>query len=271
MKLITFADINENTVFCRVSGLLQIWNDTASYSFVGNPRHNHGFMHIQCSTVCFTEKNGKTLTAHAGDFVYIPKFTEYEVTFFCEAGEIADVLVNFDIYDTQGEQYALSDGICLLFSGAPKSITDRMRTICEYSVHMDSPHLSVTEVFYALLSRIIAFHSTETQEDPKKKAIAKAISYIDNHLNENTAVTELAKMCLMSETAFRKLFKDITGYSPAKYKMLKKIQKAQSILLNTPEVSVSEVSYMLGFCDVAYFYKVFSDITGTTPNKLRMK
>ena len=78
-------------------------------------------------------------------------------------------------------------------------------------------------------------------------------------------------MCLMSETAFRKMFREITGLPPAKYKMLKKIQKAQSILTNSPEVSVSEVSYMLGFCDIAYFYKVFSDITETTPNKLRSK
>ena len=242
-----------------------------SFSFVGNPRPNHGFMYVQCSEVVFTEKNGNILRAHYGDLIYIPKHTEYEVSFCCESGTVADLLVNFDIYDTSGGQYTLADGITLLFPAAPTSISDKMRAIGEYSVNMDSPHPSVTEVFYALLSRIIAFHSTETQEDPKKKAIAKAISYIDNHLNENTAVTELAKMCLMSETAFRKLFRDTTGFSPARYKMQKKIQKAQSILLNSPEVSVSEVSYMLGFCDVAYFYKVFSDITGTTPNKLRYK
>jgi AraC-like DNA-binding protein len=228
-------------------------------------------MHVQCSKVVFTEKNGNTLTAVDGDLIYIPKDTEYVVQFFSPAGEVADLLVNFNVFDTSGNEYTFADGITRILSSTPKSISDRMCTIGEHSVHMDSPHLSVTEVFYALLSRILSFHSTETQDDPKKKAIAKAISYIDNHLNENTAITELAKMCLMSETAFRKLFRDITGLSPAKYKIQKKIQKAQSILTNSPEVSVSEVAYMLGFCDVSYFYKVFANITGTTPNKLRYK
>ncbi len=271
MQLLKLGEICKENIFCRISGLMQIWNNMQIFSFIGTPRKNHGFMYIQCSKVVFTEKNGNILTALEGDLVYIPKHAEYEVMFFCEAGNVADLLVNFDIYDTEGNEYCLSESITPLFSGTPKNISDRMRTIGEYSVNMDSPYLSVTEVFYALLARIIAFHLTETQEDPKKKAVAKAVTYIDNHLNENTAVTDLAKMCLMSETAFRKLFRDTTGLSPAKYKMHKKIQKAQSILQNSPDVSVSEVSYMLGFCDVAYFYKVFSDITGTTPNKLRYK
>lgn len=271
MKLIRLSDINEETVFCHVSGLLQIWNNMESFSFVENPRPSHGFMYVQCERVEFTVKNGKTLIAQAGDLVYIPKYTEYEVEFCCESGTVADLLVNFDIYDTHGNEYALFDDITILFSATPKNISDRMRMIGEYNINMHSPYFAVTEVFYALLARIVSFYSAEKQEDPKRKAVAKAITYIDNHLNENTAITELAKMCLMSETAFRKLFRDITGLSPAKYKMQKKIQKAQSILMNSPEVSVSEVSYMLGFCDVAYFYKVFADITGTTPNKLRYK
>lgn len=271
MKLIRLNEIDKDNVFCRISGLMQVWNYMQSFSFIGTPRKNHGFMYVQCKKVVFTEKNGNIFTALEGDLVYIPKHSEYEVTFFGEAGKVSDLLVNFDIYDTEGNEFCLSDDITLLFPGTPKNISDRMRTIGEYSINMDSPYLSVTEVFYALLKRIIFFHSTETQEDPKRKAVAKAVSYIDNHLNENTSVTDLAKMCLMSETAFRKMFREITGLPPAKYKMLKKIQKAQSILTNSPEVSVSEVSYMLGFCDIAYFYKVFSDITGTTPNKLRSK
>ncbi len=271
MQQLKLSEICRENIFCRISGLMQVWNYMQTFSFIGTPRKNHGFMYVQCQKIEFTEKNGNSLTAIEGDLVYIPKYAEYEVTFFGEVGKVADLLVNFDIYDTEGNEFCLSDDITLLFSATPKNISDRMRTIGEYSINMDSPYLPVTEVFHALLARIIFFYSTEKQEDPKKKAVAKAVSYIDNHLNENTAVTDLAKMCLMSETAFRKLFRETTGLSPAKYKMQKKIQKAQSILQNSPEVSVSEVSYMLGFCDVAYFYKVFSDITGTTPNKLRSK
>ena len=195
-----------------------------SFSFLGRPRPWHGFMHVQCSKVVFTEKNGNTLTAVDGDLIYIPKDTEYVVQFFSPSGEVADLLVNFNVFDTSGNEYTFADGITRIFSSTPKSISDRMRSIGEQSISMNSPHLAVTEIFYGLMSRIISHQLSETQEDPKKRTVGKAIVYIDNHLNENTPVTELAKKCLMSETAFRKLFREITGMPPAKYKMLKKIQ-----------------------------------------------
>ncbi len=266
---INMTETNENTLFCHVSGLLQVWNYMESFSFLGRPRPWHGFMYVRCSKVVFTEKNGNTLTAVDGDLIYIPKDTEYVVQFFCPSGDVADLLVNFNAYDTSGNEYTFASEITRVFSDTPKSISDRMQAIAEQSISMNSPHLAVTEVFYGLMSRIISHSLSETQEDPKKRSVSKAIVYIDNHLNENTPVTELAKKCLMSETAFRKVFREITGTSPAKYKMLKKIQKAQSILQSSPEVSVNEVAYMLGFCDVSYFYKVFFEITGTTPKKIR--
>ncbi len=271
MERIALTEICEKHIFHNVSGLLQVWNYGETFSFCGNPRPWHGFMYVLCDRVVFTEKNGTETIATNGDLIYIPKFSEYRAEFFADPDSIADLLVNFDISGLEGESYTFGNRIIRLFGDTSASIVDRMRAIGEASVNMNSPYLSVTENFYALISKIISRYAMQMEEDPKRRAISKAVLFIESHLSENTPVTELAKICLMSETQFRKAFRQYTGTSPAKYKTQKKIQKARSILLNSPEVSVNEVSDMLGFCEVSYFYKVFSDVTGTTPNRLRDK
>ena len=72
----------------------------------------------------------------------------------------------------------------------------------------------------------------------------------------------------MSETAYRKRFRQLTGQSPVQYINRLKIEKACQMLLSG-DISPNDISDFLNFYSLPYFYKVFKDITGMTPHQYR--
>ena len=73
----------------------------------------------------------------------------------------------------------------------------------------------------------------------------------------------------MSETAYRKRFKAVTGAAPLQYINNLKIEKARQMLLDSEDISVKEICDILNFYSLPYFYKVFKEHTGLTPMKYR--
>ena len=76
-------------------------------------------------------------------------------------------------------------------------------------------------------------------------------------MNENVAGNvdpeELAMRLNISYSWFRRVFKEYTGYAPAKYFQELKLRKAKQMLVGTSQ-SVKEISFFLGFQSTEYFF-----------------
>ncbi len=79
---------------------------------------------------------------------------------------------------------------------------------------------------------------------------------------------ELAMKLNVSYSWFRKVFKDYTGYSPAKYFQELKMRKAKQLLLST-SLSAKEIAYMLNYNTTEHFFALFKRHTGLTPQDYR--
>ena len=75
---------------------------------------------------------------------------------------------------------------------------------------------------------------------------------------------ELAMKLNISYSWFRKVFKDYTGYAPAKYFQELKLRKAKQLLVSTSQ-SVKEISFMLDYKSTEHFFSLFKKRTGFTP------
>ena len=75
---------------------------------------------------------------------------------------------------------------------------------------------------------------------------------------------DVAQQINMGYSWFRKLFKEYTNVSPARFILELKLQKAKSLLLNS-SLSVKEISYMVGYEDATYFTALFKKYAGFTP------
>lgn len=100
-----------------------------------------------------------------------------------------------------------------------------------------------------------------------QKRINEIIAYIQEHIYENLAVSELAAHFYLHPDYLSRLFKKHAHVSINHYIVLQKIATAQSLLREGH--TVAEVQERLGYSSYAYFFKTFQKTTGMSPSKYR--
>lgn len=93
--------------------------------------------------------------------------------------------------------------------------------------------------------------------------IQNAIDYIENMLDENIQVSEVAKQAFMSRAGFYRLFNAFTGYDVKEYIRRRRFERACLDINNG--VPVSEIALRYGFSSQEAFIKSFKTVVGTTP------
>jgi AraC family transcriptional regulator len=92
--------------------------------------------------------------------------------------------------------------------------------------------------------------------------------YIDEHLNENISLRELAAIAQLSPYHFARAFKQSFGAPPHRYHMNRRMERAKA-MLEIPARSVTEVGMMLGFAETSSFTTSFRRSVGVTPSDYR--
>ena len=98
--------------------------------------------------------------------------------------------------------------------------------------------------------------------------IEQAKIIMNENVLKNIDPEELAMKLNISYSWFRKVFKDYTGYAPAKYFQELKLRKAKQLLVGTSQ-SVKEISFMLDYKSTEHFFSLFKKRTGFTPLEYR--
>ncbi len=270
MNIIFLEDIQRNVSFSRIYGLNQYWPDDKKWSCNGTPRDQHGLLYVFCNKViitCLDIKNPFYFTK--GDLIYIPKGSEYTIEFQHTISDFTNILINFDICDNFGNDYYIADSVTCLAKNIPAKITDSMLTISHLSTNLAHPTIPVTKTFYEMLEKLINHLLATRLHNSEDDSVLPAIYYMDTHVLDDVSVPQLAQMCLLNESAFRKAFKAHTGMNPVQYKMQVKINKAKLLLRSTGSIPIETIAESLGFYDNAYFHKVFVKCTGQTPKQYR--
>ena len=96
----------------------------------------------------------------------------------------------------------------------------------------------------------------------------KAVTYIKNNYLKDISVKDVAKELGYSASYFGYCFKKIYNISVNNYILQIRLEKAASLLQNTPH-SVSYISEMVGFSGCNYFSTVFKSKFGVTPREYR--
>jgi len=106
------------------------------------------------------------------------------------------------------------------------------------------------------------------QEKDNSLVIAPAIEYIRQNYMLDFSMEELANMCNISPSHFRRTFTSIMGYSSMEYLIRMRINNA-AIQIRTTDDPILTISENVGFHSVSSFNRHFSEIFGTTPMKYR--
>lgn len=99
--------------------------------------------------------------------------------------------------------------------------------------------------------------------------VYKCLQYIHENIRNTISLNQLADISCTSEDHLTRLFKNQTQYTPVKYINLKKLERAQLLLLTT-DMPIHEIAMELSFDNVSYFNRLFKNQTNMTPGKYRI-
>ncbi len=106
------------------------------------------------------------------------------------------------------------------------------------------------------------FHNTDIAQ------INAVLRYIDEHLDSEIRLAQLAAIAHVSPAYFSTLFKRYNGMSPVEYIVHKRVQRAIEYI-RTTNMSLTEIAMSCGFNNSTNFYKSFRKVTGRTPVSYR--
>jgi AraC family transcriptional regulator len=137
----------------------------------------------------------------------------------------------------------------------------------EVSNDRDIYGLSLTRALQlALLA--VPLHGVKPRTSVKLtgERFAEVLAYINDHLDQSTAVKDLARISNMSPAQFSRSFQEATGMSLQRWQMDARIRSAQRLMVDDPTESLQAIASLVGFSDSSHFSRVFLEIVGTTPS-----
>ncbi len=111
------------------------------------------------------------------------------------------------------------------------------------------------------LRKIDVSRYNEVLTDEVPFILKNVIQYIDEHINEKIEIRELSVLSKWSHQHFIKNFSKYVGCTPYQYILKKKIEKAQTIIVDK-ECSLVGVAMDFGFGSYSNFFKALKKETG---------
>lgn len=265
MQQLPFENENNELVFFRAYGVIHRWTRRTFYSYVSVPRGLHGLMLVLCDHIRVEYPDDSVVLFDKGDLIYIPKGIYYSIRFLGDSEPLEVLMVNFAI----SGDLTTCDRIVKILSNADQGLAKPFYKMASYCMQANDHKYEIMGEFYRLLGEIKK-QGGSTETSALAKSVQPAVEYISSHIGEPMYVSDLAKKCLLSESAFRKRFREIFGQTPGEYVTEKRLTKAAELLKST-DIPITTIASELGFYDNAYFYKLFKNKYKVTPSRYRDK
>ncbi|OCT16323.1 DNA-binding response regulator [Paenibacillus pectinilyticus] len=108
----------------------------------------------------------------------------------------------------------------------------------------------------------------EEREQQTWTVLDRAVTYIEEKLQEDISLEDVAEHVHLNPHYFSKVFKQQTGETFIDYVTRLRIERAKE-LIGEGQLSLKEVCYLVGYRDPNYFSRVFKKVTGVTPSEYR--
>ena len=145
------------------------------------------------------------------------------------------------------------------------------------NILLDNPELADERMIETKLKEFVLL-ITKSQNAPSQLDFLSALfkpldigfrSTIQHNIYSNLSLDELARLCHLSKSSFKRKFNEVFKSSPKKYISQKKIEKAAE-LLRSDNLRISDIAYDVGFDSLATFNRNFTSTYGKSPSEYRL-
>jgi len=100
------------------------------------------------------------------------------------------------------------------------------------------------------------------------KAVERVIHSMQNNLGEPITIDDMARTAMFSKFHFSRMFQRVTGISPRRFLSALRLQEAKRLLV-TSSLTVSDISYRVGYNSIGTFSSRFRTNVGLSPTAYR--
>lgn len=235
-------------------------------------RKNHGLVYYEKPYGKLTFGD-KIITPQAGQIVYFPQGSSYDVSTEGAVETDGCHAINFLAPDLPAQEP---------FVFCPKAPQQIFPYFLRAEKAWKEKRPGYEEQCLSCLYAVIASLKSSSSYAPSGygKLLFPAVEYIhENYTEKKLYGAELAALCGISETYFRRLFTGTYGVTPVEYANALKIGRAKDLLSergdaktkNREAYTISEIAELCGFSDVYYFSRLFKKLTGYSPDGWRKR
>lgn len=126
----------------------------------------------------------------------------------------------------------------------------------------------------ALSVHLLNYYSSKKTPVPKQKGgmspcqLNRVIGFINNNLQEDLSLTNLAEIAGLSKYRFAHNFKKTTGSAPHQFVIQTRLERAKQMLRKTDK-TITEITYSVGYSCPSRFTLSFHKEIGMTPTAYR--
>ena len=137
-------------------------------------------------------------------------------------------------------------------------------------VNDDLLELKIKELILLLIQTKNAESIIQLLSDLFTPRVVNIKEVVKVHLFSSLSVEELAKLCNLSLSSFKREFKKIFNDTPSNFINTERLKKAVE-LLKVSDFTISDIAYVSGFTDPSYFSRLFKNKIGLSPSAFRKK
>lgn len=126
-----------------------------------------------------------------------------------------------------------------------------------------------SQLLRLILSEIYLLKDADTA-DTQNTYLVKCIKYMDDHIDQELSLNDLADYLDISPSYLSTLFKRYLNKSPIDYFIEMRIEQACKYL-KLSDLKIYEVAEKVGYKDPYYFSRIFKRSTGVSPKDYRKK
>lgn len=247
--------------------------------------HHHTFYHVLLliSGSIVQHQNGEDVLQSPGEiFITAPgvthgldiaEGTEYYCLSFSR--NVADMLLSY--FPRLMADFSNFPALVRLSEKTDAAVRQPLSCLIEEQTYQDVPYyctghlLAVSALMMMLRDAYVDLFLTELR--PRQDDFSSmlcCLEHINAHYDEPISSDELARMVMLSKSAFYKAFQAYTGRTVKQYLTEKRIREAIQFM-SLSQLSLNEIGKKVGYEDFSTFYRNFVKITGMSPTDYRTR
>lgn len=210
-----------------------------------NGKERHSFIYVHSGSVeYFFINNKEKICLNKGDFLFVPKNLPYKCTYLKN-----NTIIKIIVFDISSKKPYIN---------MSQPLRTKMVRITDIYQSISKTNMYSALYLHGKIYEIMHYLRNDSISVPQKyKNILPAVDEIKFKYYENKKVSYYANLCSMSESNFRKLFKEYTGKTFVEYRNLLRLIEVEK-LLRSGEFTISEAAYTAGFNNMAFFYEIYN-------------